>query len=68
MIKFRCQQCDCNTRRPVIRDGNSEISLETASDHIMKMLDSGKNTREIAEITGLPLQNINSLIVERIKI
>lgn len=68
MIKFRCQQCDCNTVHPVIREDESVIPIETASDLIMKMLDSGKNTREIAEITGLPLQNINGLIVERIKI
>jgi len=68
MIQFLCQKCDQNTKHPVVRDEGVVITVETASDKVMALLRSGKNSREISELTGLPLQNVNGLIIaEKLK-
>ena len=79
MIQFLCERCTQNTVDPtIIRYKKKvivqevpvlvepvQIAVEDATKTVMDLLDSGKNSLEISEITGLSLRNVNQLIITK---
>lgn len=81
MIQFLCERFTQNTIDPtvlqyrkkeiVLPEGIAtmvdpvQIAVQEAAKTVMDLLDNGKNSREISEITGLSLHNVNQLIITK---
>lgn len=81
MIQFLCERCTQNTIDPTVLRYKKkdiilpeeiatmvdpvQIAVQEAAKTVMELLDNGKNSREISEITGLSLHNVNQLIITK---